>query len=135
MILAFPAQNGKLQLHEASLVHGLLNLVEQSIKNYTLSGSQKKAGKIREIKCSYGLLACFEENTLQACFEIFSEDTIAAGAKLSLELEPLDCVCKSCARRFTLFERDFKCPHCGSAEINFKGGNGLILQAIEVEEE
>lgn len=122
-------------MHEASLVQGLLNIVEQSVKKYRPAGFQKKAGKITEIKCSYGLLSCFEEQTLKACFEIFSEDTLAAGAKLSLELEPLECVCESCDSRFKLYERDFKCPHCGSAEINFKGGNGLILMAIEVEEE
>lgn len=122
-------------MHEASLVQGLLNIVEQSIRQHNSSDSSIKAGKIREIKCSYGLLACFDEHTLQACFEIFSENTVAAGARLTLELEPLSCLCKNCQNRFKLYKRDFKCPDCGSSEIHFKGGNGLILQAIEVEEE
>ena len=116
-------------------MQGLLDLAEQSIRAHNADGHGKKAGKIREIRCSYGLLACFEEQTLQACFEIFSEDTVAAGATLVLEPEPLACKCEQCGKSFSLLRRDFKCPYCGAPELSFRGGNGLTLQAIEVEEE
>lgn len=122
-------------MHEASLVQGLIDLAARALESHNSSGHARKARKIRGIKCSYGLLACFEPETLQACFEIFSENTLCEGANLLLELEPLDCRCGTCGRQFFLDSRKFECPFCSGTEINFTGGNGLVLQALEVEEE
>lgn len=121
-------------MHEASLVQGLLNLALDSLKNYNANNPDKPAGKIKEIKCSYGLLACFEPETLRLCFELFAENTEAEKADLILSLEPLPCHCGVCEKNFELLERKFICPGCGNNNITFSGGNGLMLQSINVEE-
>lgn len=122
-------------MHEASLVQGLLELVNSARDDWNSSGKGAKAGKIREIICGAGLLAGFEEQTLRACFEIFAEGTAAEGARLVISTIPLDCQCEKCGEHFQLVERHFICPVCGSDNIDFRGGNGLVLQAVNVDSE
>lgn len=122
-------------MHEASLVQGLLNLAERSLEEYNSANPSRKAARIRDIRCTYGLLSCFEPQTLKACFEIFSENTRAEKARLTLQIEPLPCECGNCGASFKLTRRKFICPECGSENLSFTGGNGLTLQAIEVDED
>lgn len=122
-------------MHEASLVQGLLKLATESLENYNAANPGRKAKSIREIVCQYGLLACFEPVTLTACFEIFAEGTVAENARLVLEPAPLSCQCGKCGEKFVLACKKFACPACGSDSISFKGGNGLVLQAINVDSE
>lgn len=122
-------------MHEASLVAGMLDLVLEALNSYNEEHPEKSASKIREIICGIGLLGCVEANTLRACFELYAENTPAENALLSIHTIPLDCVCKDCATRFQLTEKRFICPACGSPEINFRGGNGMIIEAINCEEE
>ena len=81
------------------------------------------------------MLACFEANALIACFEIFAEGTPAEGAKLTVNVTPLECACETCGEKFSLTQRRFVCPQCGGDNIRFKGGNGLTLEAIDVAQE
>ncbi len=120
-------------MHEASLVQGLLRTIDGSIADYNAANPLKKVTGISEIKCSAGLLACFEPQALQACFEIFAEGTPAEKAELIIDTSPLECTCGDCGHKFSLLRREFVCPFCASENINFKGGNGLVLQAVKVE--
>lgn len=119
-------------MHEASLVQGLLRLALESLKNYNEEHPGEEISRISELCCSYGLLACFEQETLIACFELFAENTAAEGAILTLIPETLPCMCRDCGNKFELLERHFICPRCGSDKITFSGGNGLMLQTINV---
>jgi len=120
-------------LHEASLVQGLLNIALKALNDYRGNAPGKADCKIKDIICDAGLLACFEADTLRACFEIFAEGTPAEGADLVINTSPLDCQCKACGKRFLLRERRFVCPACKSDQISFSGGNGLVLQAIKID--
>ncbi len=122
-------------MHEASLVQGLLSLALESRRNYNEMNPDKAAGVIKEIKCSYGLLACFEPEALRLCFELFAENTAAEKADLILKPEPLPCHCAQCGADFELTEKRFICPRCQSGNLLFEGGGGLTLQSINVESE
>lgn len=118
-------------MHEASLAQGLLELVLEAAAAH----SGPTIACIKEIRCEAGLLAGFEPQTLTDCFLLFAEDTPAAGARLHIETAPLDCVCGECGAKFRLARRRFACPACGSGQIDFRGGHGLVLKAISVESE
>lgn len=113
-------------MHEASLVMGILRIVEEEAAKY---GSPR----VVRVTLGMGLLSGIEEQTLRGCFEIFAENTLADQAELVIEKRPLECLCQACQQPFTLHERHFACPHCGSAEITFEGGHGCVLTAMEVE--
>ena len=122
-------------MHEASLAGGLLKLALDSREAHNSAMQGARAGRITEIRCAHGLLACFEAETLKACFELLAEGGPAEGAALVLELEPLPCECGACGHKFTLWKRSFSCPKCGGGQISFQGGHGLELKSIQVESE
>lgn len=122
-------------MHEASLAQGLLRLVEETITQYVQANPGKPRPQIKKIICESGLLACFEPVALSECFEILTEGTPLATAKLIVEIAPLKCQCAQCGKTFTLRERKFHCPGCGGDQIKFKGGNGLVLKSICAEDE
>ena len=123
-------------MHEASLVQGLLKIVLQTVaeKNAALPG-EKQITRVREIICELGLFSCVEPRTLTSCFELFAEGTLAEGAELTLKRTPLSCTCLACNHAFTADTRQFHCPECGSDNIQFDGGHGLMLCSLRVDTE
>lgn len=122
-------------MHEASLTQGLLKTVIESVEAYNNEHPCKPVSRVRLVRCSLGLIACVEERSLLACFELFSEGTVAQGARLELARSPLDCSCRSCGCKFALLTRNFVCPRCGGSQIQFSGGHGLVLEALTVDSE
>ncbi|MDE5831471.1 MAG: hydrogenase maturation nickel metallochaperone HypA [Desulfovibrio sp.] len=122
-------------MHEASLAQGLLDLVLNSLEEYNRNHPDQRGGKIKEIVCGAGLFAGFEDFTLRSCFELFAEGTVCEGADLKIDLVPLDCVCRRCGEKFRLSKRPFRCSNCGGDDMDFKGGAGLTLLAINVDSE
>lgn len=121
------------RMHEASLVEGLMKIALHAAEQFQQANPQAKTPKIKEIVCEAGLLTGVEEETLRACFEIFSENTIAEGANLVVNTAPLQCDCNACGHKFTLSKRHFVCPACASENIKFNGGGGLMLQSINID--
>ncbi len=111
-------------MHEASLVAGLLNIIKDEAHKH-------KVEHVISVRVGLGLLACIEPVTLTACFELFAENTVADGATLHIEITPLICICGDCMYTFTLTKRQFICPHCQGKNIDFSGGHGCTILAIE----
>lgn len=112
-------------MHEAALVAGILRMAREE-------ACKHGAERITRVRLEIGLLACVEPQTLQGCFEIFSEGGMAEGARLEICSAPLDCRCEDCGHAFRLETRRFQCPACGGAHTEFKGGHGCRIVAIEV---
>ncbi|MBR3663167.1 MAG: hydrogenase maturation nickel metallochaperone HypA [Desulfovibrio sp.] len=123
-------------MHEASLVQGLLNLVERTVEEHNAQASEEqKIRHVQEIICELGLYSCVEPRTLTSCFELLAENTLADGAQLTVRKAPLTCHCQDCGNSFTVTERQFHCPACGGENIHFDGGHGLMLISLRVDTE
>ncbi|BAV91739.1 hydrogenase maturation nickel metallochaperone HypA/HybF [Candidatus Desulfovibrio trichonymphae] len=122
-------------MHEASLVQGLLSTALTAMETHNTANPANQAMRIQEIECAMGLLSCVEPLTMTGCFELFAEGTPAEGATLTLRTTPLDCGCRICGNAFSLMQRHFVCPQCGSDEIHFSGGHGLTLMSLRIESE
>lgn len=120
-------------MHEASLAQGLLKVALESVSSYNEAHSEAPAGRITSLRLGLGLLSCVEVTTFTGCFELLAEGTSAEGARLDIVREALPCVCGDCTASFSLEQRHFVCPVCGSQNISFSGGHGLTLLGLEVE--
>lgn len=120
-------------MHETGVAQGLLKMIEEVCAKHDRENPDRLITQVREIDCEAGLLAGFEFETLKECFAILAENTICQGAKLTVRPAPLECSCGQCGAAFTLDKRIFICPFCGSCQIEFKGGYGLIMQKLDVE--
>ncbi len=117
------------------MAQGLLKLVLEAVDKQNAGDPERHVLRISEIVCELGLIAGVEAKTLEECFELFAEGTLAQGAKLTLNTAPLPCICQDCGKNFQLFRRHFACPECGSENIQFSGGHGLTLLALHVDTE
>lgn len=115
-------------MHEAALVAGIVRIAEEEAKKYG-------AVRITGIRLQLGLLACVEEQTLQGCFELWTEQGCAQGAVLTIQRLPLACHCTQCGHDFTLQIRHFACPHCDARHIDFTGGHECTIHGIDADRE
>lgn len=121
-------------MHEASLAQGLLNIVLETVDEHNRRCPDQPAGRVTRLTLGLGQLSCVEPVTFTGCFELLAEGTPAEGAELVIERRPLPCTCTACGAAFDLADRTFVCPRCGGRELEFKGGHGLDLLGLEVEE-
>ncbi|MBO4368728.1 MAG: hydrogenase maturation nickel metallochaperone HypA [Desulfovibrio sp.] len=123
-------------MHEASLVQGLINLVTKTVADHNAGlPPAKQIRHVEEVVCELGVYSCVEPVTLASCFELFAEDSLLRGAKLTIKRSPLDCTCLDCGASFTVQKRNVHCPTCGGENIHFDGGHGLMLLSLRVDTE
>jgi hydrogenase nickel incorporation protein HypA/HybF len=118
-------------MHEMSLTVGLLDIVREEMKKH---GAQKLV--LVRLRC--GALANVVPEALSMAFEVLTDDTDLAGARLEMVEEPLRLACGGCGNEFSpeasaaaMFT---PCPACGE-EIGHRvlAGKELYIDHMEVE--
>ncbi len=89
--------------------------------------------KVNRVLLEIGQLSAIMPEAVRFCFDIVSQGTVLAGAKLEiLEIPGLGCCCE-CGAEIALEKYAGKCD-CGSLQINVVNGEELKIKEIEVEE-
>lgn len=114
-------------MHEASIVAGIMKIIEEEAQRHAVA-------HISRVHLQVGLLTAVEPRTLAACFELYSEETVAEGAKLELEIMPMHGNCNDCGSAFELTRRHFLCPHCASQDVVLRGGRELTIAGLDVQQ-
>ncbi|HID86220.1 MAG TPA: hydrogenase maturation nickel metallochaperone HypA [Anaerolineae bacterium] len=116
-------------MHELSVTQGMLSVVLEHAQ-------QAGAKRITRIVLVIGNFSTFVDESVQFYFDIISKGTIAEGAELLFHHAPGRLHCWDCGQDFTWAERILPpgCPHCGSARLQFTGGNEFYVESIEVED-
>lgn len=117
-------------MHEASIAAPLLRLVLESAERQAKELGSMLA--VSNVRVRAGLLQCLEAHTLSGIFRIMAEGTIAEGATLVIENEPMRGDCPDCGEKAAITRRAFECPHCGGEQVNWTGGNELYIASITV---
>ncbi|MET9490686.1 hydrogenase maturation nickel metallochaperone HypA [Nocardia sp. NPDC006630] len=89
---------------------------------------------VYSVTIAVGALCAVVPDAMRFCFELATEDTVAAGARLEIELVPGQANCRSCGAEFTLVDLILLCP-CGSADLDVTSGRELKIRSMEVSEE
>ncbi|MFN9952094.1 MAG: hydrogenase maturation nickel metallochaperone HypA, partial [bacterium] len=84
---------GSLAVHERSLVRTLLRQVEEILQGYPRA-------RVCRIHVSVGEFAGVEAALLEPAFEELTHATDLEGARLVVQLEPLEARCRSCHHLF-----------------------------------
>jgi hydrogenase nickel incorporation protein HypA/HybF len=91
------------------------------------------AVRVHRVMLRIGALAGVAPEALRFAFEAVTEDTLAAGSELVLEVVPVRIYCEACAAEFTTEERFlFTCPHCQRLCGDVREGRELELTRIEI---
>jgi hydrogenase nickel incorporation protein HypA/HybF len=113
-------------VHELSIAQNVLDIVLEE-------GRKHEIKQVLVIKLQIGALAAVVPDALTFCFEMLSQNTMAAGASLVVEILPVVARCKRCDEHFEVIDHDFSCPQCRQATVEMVSGRELTVASIEGE--
>ncbi len=87
--------------------------------------------RVHSIKLEIGALCAVVPDSMQFCFELATEGTVADGARLDLDVQPGVAHCRTCGREFQLADLILLCP-CGSADVEVLAGRDMKILSMEV---
>lgn len=91
------------------------------------------AKKVSSIRLRVGVLRAVVPENLSFLFGHVARGTVAEGAALEIEEEPVRVECPARgtaeARGFT-----FKCPRCGETGVSVTGGDSLSILSLDIDD-
>lgn len=113
-------------MHELSIAESLLKIiVDESEKN----GLER----VNKVKLQIGRFTAVIPESLTFCFEMVSENTVAAGAQIEIETVGIVAKCDRCDISFDVEDQVFLCPRCGEPALELLSGRELSILSIEGE--
>ncbi len=113
-------------MHEMSLAEGVLEIVEATAR-------RENATRVKTVVLEIGRLSSVEPAALEFCFEAVVHGSVAAGAKLDMQMVPGAGWCMPCGQTVTLDELYGACPRCGSHQVQPTAGTEMRVKEIEIE--
>ena len=112
-------------MHELGLAQALIEkVVEVAL--------QEGASKVTSVRVVIGALCGVEREPFEFCFPLVAEGTVAEGASLVVDAEPLRVKCRACGEQTEPQMVDIRCVGCGSREIEVVAGRDFLVRSMEV---
>ena len=115
-------------MHEVSVMRNLLEIVEAA-------AAKEGAERVNVIHLKIGEMAGINFDSLEFAFGILSKGTRAEGGRLEYDRVSLKGRCSSCSHEFGPEDLVFRCPECGSADIEILAGREMEVDYILLDEE
>ena len=115
-------------MHELSIAEAIIAAVIREKNSRNLD-------EIATIGVKVGVLSGVLPEALQFSFEMAVEGTPLCEAKLLVDHVPARGRCLTCTRQFEIDPLWFKCPDCGSDQIEILSGWELDIAYLEVGKE
>ncbi len=113
-------------MHEFSIVQSLMNTIEEH-------AARQDAQTVTRVVLRVGPLAGVVPHLLKTAFDTFKDRTVAEIAELVIEMSPLELNCRDCLQTSATDTVRFKCPECGSLNVEACEGDALMLERLEME--
>ncbi|MFQ6040163.1 MAG: hydrogenase maturation nickel metallochaperone HypA [Candidatus Poribacteria bacterium] len=120
-----------------SIVASILETVLQEAEKHRANWEESallSAFKVKSIKLRVGKLWQIVPDTLEFCYSIATQGTIADGSEMIIVQTPIVARCKRCGKSFEVNSYLFICPDCNIADAEVISGDELILETIEMED-
>jgi hydrogenase nickel incorporation protein HypA/HybF len=111
-------------MHELSLSGAIVNTVVKHAQGRQVSVVTMRIGRLRQVV----------PDTLDFYFGFVADGTVCEGARLEQELVPAVLRCGACVREWEIDFPDFRCPVCGTADVEVVSGEEFEVESIDVEE-
>jgi hydrogenase nickel incorporation protein HypA/HybF len=112
-------------MHELSIASAVLDVVERHAEGRPVSRVELKVGHLRQVV----------PQALEFAWQLVAEGTVADGAELAMEEVPATVRCARCGAESTLTAFPARCAACGSLDTDVTGGDELLVDALELQEE
>jgi hydrogenase nickel incorporation protein HypA/HybF len=114
-------------MHELSVTQSVLDI---ALKHLRAAGAQR----VTDVYLVVGQLSSIIDDSVQFYWDIVSQGTPAAGARLHFRRVPAQAQCRDCGHRYAPGRDDWACPSCQGVRVNVTSGEEFCLEAIDVEE-
>lgn len=115
-------------MHEMGIVASILDASFAAAR-------EQGANRITEIKITVGELTEIQDFALDFAFESLTPDTLADGAKLTVNHVGARSRCATCGTEFDHGRFEIVCPECGSFVCELLAGRELTIDSIEIDED
>ena len=112
-------------MHELSIADAVFRIVDRHADGRRVALVELRVGHLRQVV----------PDALTFAWELVTEGTLAEGAELRIEQVPATVRCASCTAQTTLEEFPARCGACGSPDVDTTGGDELLVDSLELEEE
>jgi hydrogenase nickel incorporation protein HypA/HybF len=111
-----------------SIVQALIDQVATEVRQLP------EGGRVLGIDVVIGRMSGVHADSFRFAFELLSPGTLVEGAVLKIQEPGFVLACHACHARREADLLRFECPACGSPNVSVDGGQELLLQSIEVDE-
>jgi hydrogenase nickel incorporation protein HypA/HybF len=115
-----------LLMHEVSVAQALLEAVIEGVAA-DAAAAHVDPGIVQEIHLRVGPMAGIAVPALAFAFEVAARNTIAEGAELIVQRDPVVVWCSSCGTTTEYETLAFDCGECGALSADVTADNGLEL--------
>jgi hydrogenase nickel incorporation protein HypA/HybF len=112
-------------MHEYGLCVEIVDTVLSTAREH-------EAKEVKGVSLEVGVLRGIVLDHLRFFFEHLTKGTLAEGADLSLEEEPVEVDCPACGVS-TFPGMTLTCPGCGSSMVAIRGGDSIRIASVELE--
>jgi hydrogenase nickel incorporation protein HypA/HybF len=112
-------------MHELAVTESILNIALEY-------GNKNGAAQVTAVNLVIGRLASIVDDSVQFYWDIISQGTICAGARLNFERTPAKLTCLNCGNQYTLDDDLTSCPICQSERVKVIAGDDFHLDSIEI---
>jgi hydrogenase nickel incorporation protein HypA/HybF len=114
-------------MHELSVTE---NILEITLRHARQAG----AGRVTDVYIVLGQLSSIVDDSVQFYWDMISEGSLCAGAKLHFERRKAVLECNACGASYALKSELMACPQCSSAQVRVVSGEEFLLDSIEIEQ-
>jgi hydrogenase nickel incorporation protein HypA/HybF len=111
-------------VHELSIADAVRAIAERHADGRSVTRVELRIGHLRQV-----VLA-----SLEFAWELVTQGTTLDGAELAIEYVPAIAHCRACAAESELEAFPPLCGACGSLDVEVRGGDELLVDALELEE-
>jgi hydrogenase nickel incorporation protein HypA/HybF len=112
-------------MHELSIADAVVTIASRHAAGRKVTRVELKVGHLRQVV----------PDSLMFAFELVSAGTELEGAELVIEEVPALVRCSGCGAETVLEEFPAHCGECGGLNVEVMGGEELLVDALELEEE
>ena len=108
-------------MHELAIAESVVETVTQRLPD----------AKVTCVRLEVGALSGVVPDSIRFCFDLATEGTGLAGARLEITEPPARCRCRACGAQFQPESPVVLCP-CGSPDVAVLSGEQLKIVSVQV---
>jgi hydrogenase nickel incorporation protein HypA/HybF len=112
-------------VHELSIADAIREIVERNARGREVVAVEIKIGHLRQVV----------PDSLEFAWQLVTSGTALDGAELRTDYVAASADCRACSSETELTAFPALCQACGSPDVEVSGGDELLVEALELEED